>query len=76
MAAGDREQLLETVEELLAAGHETRAFETKSSGSLGDKAYVAKVAATMAMGDLKTAAWWCCGIDDQDAADMTPGPAA
>lgn len=74
MATGHQELLRQTVEELLSAGHEVRAFETKSSGSIKDKAYVAKVArAVMAMGNLKDGGIVCLGIDDKHLVDMSPG---
>ncbi len=65
------------VEQYLALGHETRSFEVKGPGSLGDKAFCAKVArAVMAMGNLRDGGLVCLGIDEPRMAPMMPGLAA
>lgn len=62
------------VEQLLALSHETRSFEVKGPGGLGDKAFCARVArAVMAMGNLRDGGLVCLGIDDSRMADMLPG---
>lgn len=62
------------VEQYLALGHETRSFEVKGPGDLGDKGFCAKIArAAMAMGNLRDGGLVCLGIDETQMADMLPG---
>jgi hypothetical protein len=64
----------EDVGQYLALGHETRAFEVKGPGSIGDKSYCAKVArAAMAMGNLHDGGLICLGIDESSMTAMQPG---
>ena len=62
------------VEAILAAGYEIRSFEVKGPGSVGDKAFVARVArAGMAMGNHRDGGLVCLGVDDKQIEQMTPG---
>jgi hypothetical protein len=64
----------QTVEQMLALGHETRAFEVKRPARRTDKQYCAIVArAAMAMGNLRDGGLVCLGIDDDKVASMQPG---
>ena len=64
----------EEVEDNLRLDRESRSFEVKGPGSLGDWQYVTKVArAAMAMGNQRDGGQVVLGIDDDKMAAMLPG---